>query len=201
MRKGYMAIRPACHHFSSLGTKECTMLVLTRKVMEEICIGNDITVTIVRVKGQTVRVGINAPEHVSVMRSELVSPGVSETDGRERCDENASPDGGSIDDGPSRKQRRDRHSESPSDMAAADAVDADGVVGADGVVDADGAVDAEREHSTSRNVDVASQQPKAIRAHEHGCQARQSPIGSTTAFARVVARRRQCRPNQLFPPR
>lgn len=47
------------------------MLVLTRKAKEEIRIGNDITVTIVRVKGQSVRIGINAPSHVHIMRSEL----------------------------------------------------------------------------------------------------------------------------------
>ncbi len=100
MRKGYMAIRLAFQNFSSLGTKECTMLVLTRKAKEEIRIGNDITVTIVRVKGQSVRVGINAPEHVHVMRSELITPNDSGTDGRgsrrQRRDGSAYPDGGSV---------------------------------------------------------------------------------------------------------
>lgn len=48
------------------------MLVLTRKLHETIRIGPDITVTIVRVKGSTVRLGIEAPESVRVVRGELV---------------------------------------------------------------------------------------------------------------------------------
>lgn len=47
------------------------MLVLTRKLQEKICIGNDITVTILRVKGQQVRIGIEAPRNVRVIRGEL----------------------------------------------------------------------------------------------------------------------------------
>lgn len=47
------------------------MLVLTRKSMEKIQIGNDIVVTILRVKGQAVRVGIEAPRDVRVLRSEV----------------------------------------------------------------------------------------------------------------------------------
>jgi carbon storage regulator len=48
------------------------MLVLTRKLHETIRIGPDITITIVRVKGNTVRVGIEAPDSVRVVRGELV---------------------------------------------------------------------------------------------------------------------------------
>ncbi len=47
------------------------MLVLTRKLKESIHIGDEITVTIVRVKGNAVRIGIEAPQHVRVMRGEL----------------------------------------------------------------------------------------------------------------------------------
>jgi len=47
------------------------MLVLTRKVQEEIMIGDDIVVKIIRVKGGAVRIGIEAPRNVRVMRSEL----------------------------------------------------------------------------------------------------------------------------------
>lgn len=47
------------------------MLVLTRKLQEKICIGNDITVTILRVKGQQVRIGIEAPRDIRVIRGEL----------------------------------------------------------------------------------------------------------------------------------
>ncbi|QGJ71524.1 Translational regulator CsrA [Planctomycetales bacterium 10988] len=47
------------------------MLVLTRKSQQKIHIGEDITITIVRVKGQAVRVGIEAPEHLHILRGEL----------------------------------------------------------------------------------------------------------------------------------
>jgi carbon storage regulator CsrA len=47
------------------------MLVLTRKLQQQIKIGNEITVTILRVKGQTVRVGIEAPRTMRVVRGEL----------------------------------------------------------------------------------------------------------------------------------
>lgn len=47
------------------------MLVLTRKLQQQIRIGEDIVVTIVQVKGRTVRVGIEAPESVRVVRAEL----------------------------------------------------------------------------------------------------------------------------------
>src|SRR5262249_52594888 len=47
------------------------MLVLSRKQQEQIKIGDQITVTIVRVKGNTVRVGIEAPRDVRVIRGEL----------------------------------------------------------------------------------------------------------------------------------
>ena len=47
------------------------MLVLTRRSQEQIKIGDQITVTILRVKGSTVRVGIQAPREVRVVRGEL----------------------------------------------------------------------------------------------------------------------------------
>lgn len=47
------------------------MLVLTRKLQEQIRIGDNITLTILRVKGNTVRVGIEAPRNVRVIRGEL----------------------------------------------------------------------------------------------------------------------------------
>jgi carbon storage regulator len=51
--------------------KEETMLVLSRKVGEKVVIGNCITVTVVGVIGNKVRLGISAPEDVSILRSEL----------------------------------------------------------------------------------------------------------------------------------
>ncbi len=47
------------------------MLVLTRKQQEKIHIGDSITITILRVKGQAVRVGIEAPDGVRILRGEL----------------------------------------------------------------------------------------------------------------------------------
>ena len=47
------------------------MLILTRKVGESINIGDDITITILGVSGQQVRIGINAPKDVAVHREEI----------------------------------------------------------------------------------------------------------------------------------
>ncbi len=47
------------------------MLVLTRKLQETIQIGDDVTITILKVKGRTVRLGIEAPRQVRVLRGEL----------------------------------------------------------------------------------------------------------------------------------
>jgi carbon storage regulator len=47
------------------------MLILTRRVGETVMIGSDITVTILGVKGNQVRVGINAPKNVAVHREEI----------------------------------------------------------------------------------------------------------------------------------
>jgi carbon storage regulator CsrA len=47
------------------------MLVLTRKTQQQIQIGSNITITILKVKGQTIRVGIEAPRDVCVLRTEL----------------------------------------------------------------------------------------------------------------------------------
>lgn len=47
------------------------MLVLSRKVGERVRIGDEITVTIVEIRGDKVRIGIEAPETVSVHRQEV----------------------------------------------------------------------------------------------------------------------------------
>jgi carbon storage regulator len=49
------------------------MLVLTRKHQEKIRIGDNITITILKTKGKAVRVGIEAPSDVSVVRGELAA--------------------------------------------------------------------------------------------------------------------------------
>jgi carbon storage regulator len=48
------------------------MLVLTRKLMEKLYIGDDICVTVVRLEGGQVRLGIDAPREIAVVRAELV---------------------------------------------------------------------------------------------------------------------------------
>lgn len=47
------------------------MLVLTRNTGETLCIGDDITVTVLAVHGNQVRIGINAPKSVAVHREEI----------------------------------------------------------------------------------------------------------------------------------
>ena len=51
------------------------MLVLTRKLMERLYIGDDICVTVVRLEGGQVRLGIEAPRNISVVRAELLADG------------------------------------------------------------------------------------------------------------------------------
>jgi carbon storage regulator CsrA len=47
------------------------MLVLTRKTDQKIQIGDDITVTVIQVKGRYVRLGIDAPANIRILRTEL----------------------------------------------------------------------------------------------------------------------------------
>ncbi len=48
------------------------MLILSRKIDEKIKIGNDITLTIIEVKGEQVKIGVEAPKNVKVYRQEVL---------------------------------------------------------------------------------------------------------------------------------
>ena len=59
------------------------MLVVTRKIGERIVIGDNVTITVVRIAGGMVRIGIEAPSNYSIVRRELLdpeSPGASHDD-------------------------------------------------------------------------------------------------------------------------
>ncbi len=47
------------------------MLILTRRVGETVMIGNEVTVTVLGVKGNQVRIGVNAPKDIAVHREEI----------------------------------------------------------------------------------------------------------------------------------
>ena len=47
------------------------MLILTRRVNESLRVGDDVTVTVVAINGNQVRIGINAPKDVAVHREEI----------------------------------------------------------------------------------------------------------------------------------
>lgn len=47
------------------------MLILTRKIGETVMIGEEVTVTVLGIKGNQVRLGINAPKDIAVHREEI----------------------------------------------------------------------------------------------------------------------------------
>src|SRR5690348_3952773 len=62
------AVVTALDHSGGQGEK---MLILTRRVGETVMIGDEVTITVLGVKGNQVRVGINAPKSVAVHREEI----------------------------------------------------------------------------------------------------------------------------------
>ena len=61
------------------------MLILTRRVGEALMVGDEVTVTVLGVKGNQVRIGVHAPKHVSVHREEIYE--------RIRAEQQSEPDG------------------------------------------------------------------------------------------------------------
>lgn len=51
------------------------MLVLSRKSLQSVTIGSDIRITVIRLEGNQVRIGIEAPRDVRILRDELVDGG------------------------------------------------------------------------------------------------------------------------------
>jgi carbon storage regulator CsrA len=86
------------------------MLVLARKAQETIQIGDDITISIVRIKGRTVRVGIEAPEDLRVIRGELASRNDDGNKPDDPTSDSAANDGGG---GYTRARRASRQRRQP----------------------------------------------------------------------------------------
>ena len=65
------------------------VLILTRRVGEKVMIGDDVSVTVLRVKGNQVRLGVEAPKSVSVQREEIFNRMKIEAEGRDISGEEA----------------------------------------------------------------------------------------------------------------
>jgi carbon storage regulator len=53
------------------GKGDWDMLILTRRISESIIVGDDVKITVLGVKGNQVRLGIDAPKHLPVHREEI----------------------------------------------------------------------------------------------------------------------------------
>lgn len=62
------------------------MLVLSRKAMERVCIGNDVFITVIGIKGDKVRLGVTAPKDVAVNREEVLKAKLAELQAETKTD-------------------------------------------------------------------------------------------------------------------
>lgn len=67
------------------------MLILTRRVGETLMIGDEVSVTVLGVKGNQVRLGVNAPKDIAVHREEIYQRILHERTGHERMDYDNQP--------------------------------------------------------------------------------------------------------------
>ncbi len=65
------------------------MLILSRKVRQEIVLGNGIRISVIAIRGKQVRVGIEAPPHFHIRREELEPLPAAETRTREKASSQA----------------------------------------------------------------------------------------------------------------
>lgn len=63
------------------------MLILTRRVGETLMVGDEVTVTVLGVKGNQVRIGVNAPKDVAVHREEIYDRIKKESESGEQDDD------------------------------------------------------------------------------------------------------------------
>ena len=68
------------------------MLILTRRVGETLMVGDEVTVTVLGVKGNQVRIGVNAPKEVAVHREEIYQRIKQEKEASTKTEDIASSD-------------------------------------------------------------------------------------------------------------